>query len=331
MSSHERAPREDGHPGAKEAPSAGLSPAGIGFALVSAICFSTLGIFAASLYARGFSVPQTLAWRFATASFFLWGALAARSLLSHRDPAGGRRTWLKGDNANRGKRGRALLTLLLLALLGFSPQAGLYFLTVKILAPGITSLLLYLYPAFVLVLSALLFHRKPSIGQLLALSMSLIGCIVTFFAPGNYPVAGLLLAVLVALSYGAYLVVGERIFAGYDSLFSTAVIMTVAGLVYWAWVLMTGQSIKAPASLAEWLLVAGIAIVATALPITTLFAAMKKTGAANTSLISTVEPVATVLLSSLLLGEALTANRIWGGAFIIGGVVTLRIFSRAKT
>ncbi len=227
-----------------------------------------------------------------------------------------------------GKRAKAFRNLLLLALFGFSPQAGLYFLTVKLLAPGITSLLLYLYPAFVLLLSAIFLRKKASVGQVLALSMSVIGCMITFFTPGNYPLIGLLLAVLVAVAYGGYLVVGEKVFAGYDSLFSTAVIMTVAGLVYWAWLLAARLPIKTPDGGREWLLVAGIALIATALPITTLFAAMKRAGAANTSLISTIEPVATVILSGVFLGERLTGNRVVGGLFIIAGVITLRIFSR---
>ncbi|MFA5851740.1 MAG: DMT family transporter [Spirochaetales bacterium] len=321
---------ENGSDGAGEgkARETSLSAVGISFALVSAICFSTLGIFASSLYGLGFSVPQTLAWRFTVASIFLWGALAARKVAHLSGPRRQEGFQTAGKAERPGERARAFRNLLLLALFGFSPQAGLYFLTVKLLAPGITSLLLYLYPAFVLLLSAIFLRKKASVGQILALSMSVIGCMITFFTPGNYPLIGLILAVLVALAYGGYLVVGEKVFAGFDSLFSTAVIMTVAGLVYWAWLVAARLPIKTPAGVQEWLLIAGIALIATALPITTLFAAMKRAGAANTSLISTIEPVATVLLSGIFLGERLTGNRIVGGLFIIAGVIALRLFSR---
>ena len=151
-----------------------LTGAGIAFALISALGFSTLGIFAASLYAAGFSVPQTLAWRFTIASAFLWAALGLRKAIRPGIHAGG-----KGKNAFR--------NLMLLAFFGFTPQAGLFFLAVKMLAPGISSLLLYLYPAFVLLLLVIFFRRKPTKGQLIALTMSFLGCIVTFFSPGDYP------------------------------------------------------------------------------------------------------------------------------------------------
>lgn len=287
---------------------------GIGAALISALGFSTLGIFASSLYAKGYSIPQTLAWRFTLAATFLWCVNSVRF-------ASG---WRMG--ASR----RGLVSLFLLALFGFTPQAGLYFLTVKLLAPGITGMLLYLYPAFVLMIYWLFLGRKPNAGQLLALGLSLVGCVVTFFEPGEYPPAGLALGVLVAVAYGAYLVWGERILHEFDPLFSTAVIMTVAAGVYWIWQLSSGSPVRVPRGAAEWTFVAGVALVATVLPVTTLFVAMRRAGAADTSLISTIEPVATVLLSALLTGELLTANRLVGGALIVGGVISLRVVERFR-
>jgi len=309
----------------------GLSGAGMALALVSAIGFSTLGIFATNLYGYGFSVPQTLAWRFTVASAFLWCFLGIRKGIG-RKAMGSKKSTEKAFHEDQGsgaegKKSRAFRNLLLLALFGFTPQAGLYFLTVKLLAPGITSLLLYLYPAFVLLLSAFFLRRKPTTGQLIALTISFLGCVVTFFEPGEYPMAGLLLGVLVAISYGVYLVSGEKILAGFDPFFSTAVIMTTAGIFYWALLFVARLPVKVPGSAMEWVFIACIALVATVLPITSLFSSMKRIGATNASLISTVEPVMTVLLSALILGEKLTANRIWGGLFIIGGVVTLRLFS----
>lgn len=294
---------------------------GVGLALLSALGFSTLGIFASTLYAAGFSVPQTLAWRFTFAAAFLWATILARTMLG-RGPA----TTPGLGVSHRRRFGH----LLLLALFGFTPQAGLYFLTVKLLAPGITSLLLYLYPAFVLLLSAIFLRHAPTRGQLAALALSFLGCVTTFFAPGTYPIAGLLLGVLVALSYGAYLVAGEKILAGYDPIFSTAVIMTVACAVYWGIVAISGTAVRSPASFAEWGGVACIALVATVLPITTLFAAIKRLGAADVSLVSTIEPVCTVLFSALLLGERVTPNRVIGGLFIVGGVIALQRMRRPK-
>jgi drug/metabolite transporter (DMT)-like permease len=114
---------------------------GVLLAAVSAITFSTLGLFAKLAYSQGMAPAQALAWRFSLAALVLWIALVRKG--GHRRPF------------------RDYRDIVLLGLLGFSPQAGLYFLAVRYLDPGIASLLLYLYPAFVVGLGFLLFGKRP--------------------------------------------------------------------------------------------------------------------------------------------------------------------------
>ena len=181
---------------------------GVLLALLSAASFSTLGIFAKLIYAEGFSTSQALAWRFTGAAAFLWiWILAADRRLPPLRPN---------------------LPVLALGLLGFAPQAGLYFVTLRFLDAGITSLLLYLYPSFVVLLSAVFLGRRPTGVQLAALALSLTGCVTTFFRAGRYPAIGIGFGILVALTYAAYLVVGERVLEGRKPVHSTAFIMTAA-------------------------------------------------------------------------------------------------------
>jgi drug/metabolite transporter (DMT)-like permease len=289
------------------------SSSGLALAAVSALSFSSLGIFATKLYAEGLSIQQTLAWRFTLASLILWAMVLVRSRFStqaaHRPPF-----W----------------KITAIALIGFTPQAGLYFIAVRLLAPGIASMILYLYPAFVLVLAALLFRRSPTRRQVLALCASLAGCAIIFYQPGKYPIIGLLVAVTVALTYAAYLLWCEKALAGVDSLYSTAFIMSAAAIVYWIWVLAGGGEFHVPGSLKVWALVAGIAVFSTVIPITTLFEALKRIDASETSLVSTIEPLSTAMLSAVFLGETLSPVHMVGGVFIIAGVVILRLPSRSR-
>jgi len=191
-------------------------------------------------------------------------------------------------------------------------------------------MILYLYPGFVLILAALILHRKPSRRQILALAASLSGCAIIFYQPGRYPLAGLLVAVAVALSYAGYLLWCEKALAGVDSLFSTAFIMSTAATVYWIWVVAGGGGVVVPARVTVWLYIAGIAVFSTVIPIMTLFEAMKRIGASETSLVSTMEPLATVALSALFLGQTLRPLHMAGGLFIITGVVILRLPSLSR-
>jgi len=54
-------------------------------AMISAISFSTLGIFAELLYSHGFSVLCVLAWRFLVAALFLWLVVYIREWFQSKD------------------------------------------------------------------------------------------------------------------------------------------------------------------------------------------------------------------------------------------------------
>jgi len=281
---------------------------GILLAVASSACFSTLGLFARLVYSEGFSVPQALAWRFTVASSILWTIVGLGSR------AGARR---------RPALGPKLLPVLLLGVLGFAPQAGLFFVTLRFLDPGIASLLLYLYPSFVILLALMFLRRKPNRVQAISLLLSLAGCAITFFKPGAYPLAGLALGLLVAAAYAGYLVVSEKILAGADPIRATAVIMLSAAIIYWLIAAATGP-LKAPTTPAAIIGILGMAVFATVLAITALFASIGAIGASDTSLFSTVEPALTVVLSAIFLGERLGPAQMVGGALIIAAVVVLR-------
>jgi len=282
---------------------------GVALAAISAITFSTLGLFAKLAYSQGMVPAQALAWRFSLAAVILWAVVLGRG--------GQHRPIREYRNA------------LLLGVLGFSPQAGLYFLAVRFLDPGIASLLLYLYPAFVVGMSMLFLKRRPRRAQIAALLASGLGCVLTLWTRGDYPAIGYVFGLAVALSYAAYLVAGERILATLDPVFATTNVMTAAAIVYWIITLASGAFFlpTTPLAIAG---VIGIATIGSVIPIITLFASIRLIGSADASLVSTIEPLFTVLLSALLLGERFTALQLEGGALILAGVVILNLRPRRR-
>ena len=248
-------------------------------------------------------MPETLAWRFTFSALILMSVVLI-----------GRRPLPK-----------RLGPVVLLGFLGFAPQAGIYFLTLSFLDPGITSLLLYTYPSFVVILGFILWRRRPAKRQLLALALSLSGCVVAFWRQGNYPLVGVLLGLAVGFTYAAYLVASERVLAEVDSIVATAVLMCASAIVYWivAFASSPGGP-KAPQGFETigWLL--GLSVVATVVPIVCILAAVRKIGAADASLVSTLEPVLTIALSAAFIGERFGPAQIAGGALILAAVLLLR-------
>ncbi len=277
---------------------------GVAFAVVSAISFSTLGLFAKLAYSQGMAPAQALAWRFSLAAIVLWAILLK---------SGGYRRPL-----------REYRNTLLLGVLGFAPQAGLYFMTVKYLDPGLASLLLYLYPAFVVAFSFMFIKRRPQLPQIVALVFSSAGCVLTLWTRGSYPILGYFFGIAVAITYAAYLVAGEKVMRGLDPVFIVANLLASSAVVYWIITLATGAFFlpTSPAAIAG---IVGIAVVGSVIPIVTLFASIRLIGSSDASLVSTIEPLFTVVLSALIFGERLTGLQLAGGALILIGVLLLNL------
>jgi drug/metabolite transporter (DMT)-like permease len=71
------------------------------------------------------------------------------------------------------------------------------------------------------------------------------------------------------------------------------------------------------------LAIALIALISTVIAITLFLAGLEKTDATQASLLSTVEPVVTVLLAAVFLHEAVTLSQLAGGALILAAVVVI--------
>jgi drug/metabolite transporter (DMT)-like permease len=275
---------------------------GIVLALVSAAGFATLGVFAKFLYSSGFSPLAALSWRFIVAALVLWSFL----FFSGR--------WNMGWPKFR--------TAFILGVLGFSTQAGLFFATVSFLDVTLAALLLYLYPALVVVFESLIVRRFPPRVQSAAVCLSLFGACLTLQPSGHgFSYVGVAFGISCALWYSVYLIVSARVLREIDSIFATASLSLGAICVFVPLAIFRGEFVF-PKNQVEWALIVGVACVATVVPIVALFASMQRIGAALASLVSSFEIVATVIFGGIILHETLIGIQ-WFGAILIGSAVVL--------
>jgi drug/metabolite transporter (DMT)-like permease len=72
---------------------------------------------------------------------------------------------------------------------------------------------------------------------------------------------------------------------------------------------------------AAWPGLVGVGVVATFIAIQTFYAGVRRIGAAQAALVSTIEPAWTIALAALLFGQTLAPIQLAGGALIIIGVI----------
>lgn len=271
------------------------------FVCFSAIGFGAMAIFGKIAFASGVSTATLLFVRFLVA-----GSLMVLLMVALRQP------W---------PRGRDLLILVGMGAIGYAGQAFCFFSALHHATAGLTGLLLYLYPALVIVASALLGRRKLTLGKSLLALLSLLGILLTVSDGLAGTPLGIAFGVGAAVVYTVYILVGEGVSGRTGANSAGCIIMIAAALVFGCAMLLEGP--QPPQSLDGWMAVVAIAIFSTLMPIVFFFAGMRHLGASDASTLSTLEPVVTLILAYLFLGETLGALQTFGAILVIVAVVVL--------
>lgn len=310
-------------------------PLGLLLVVVSACAFGSGALFAKPAYAAGVDWLTLLAWRFLLGAALSWAWLLLR-------PADLR--------ALREIPRRRVAVLLGLGVL-FVGNSAAYFAALETVPASLAALIVYLYPVLVAVLTIRFGRRLEGARSWVALGMASAG--VALALGGIDPAAvppptGLLLALATPVIYAVWIVLsgrlagerGEREHAadgadhgvgGPGAAPAAAIMTTATAAVYWLAAALTGRPVN-PAEVPgdAWFALLGIGVVSTALAVQAFYAGTRRIGAAQAALVSTVEPVYTITLATLLFGEVLTALQVVGGVLVIAAVLLVNAAPAAE-
>ncbi|PYT10831.1 MAG: hypothetical protein DMF51_17380 [Acidobacteria bacterium] len=282
-----------------------------GFALVigSAFCYSMLSIFGKRALALGLPILPLLATRFALGALILWGwVLLTRE---HRKAL------------SRVSPGR-VSGLLVWGMVGFAGQSVLFFLALRRIPASLTEVLLYTCPAFLALMLWAITRRRPRSSRLAAIALAVAG---TWLCAG--PIGGAVdargaaLAVFSGFWYAAFLIWMHRLTPGIPGAVSGAYIITGAAFACASASLLRGGGFLWPRTAAAWGNVLGMVLSATVFGFVLFVAGLKRVGPQVTSVLSTFEPLGTLMLAAVILGEKLATMQWLGAALIIGAAFVL--------
>ncbi len=295
--------------------------AGVLLAAVAACGYGTGPLFAKSVYATGMDWLGLIFWRFLIGALVLWTVV----LLVRSTRAGLRALPWR----------RALAALGLGAF--FVANAGSYYAGLQWISASLASLIIYIYPALVAVLSIRWGQGLQGRRPWLALAVVLVGVAMTVGGVETRaePI-GIALLIVSPCCYATYILLSAR-FAGerrgvtaHDRVGTEGAVPPVvvaAVMLVGTSGLTTVLAAAAGKPMLPWLVppeawfgLIGIGVVSTALAISAIYAGAARIGAANAALVCTVEPVWTISLAMAFFGESLAPVQILGGALILAGV-----------
>ncbi len=271
------------------------------FVVISAIAFGAIPVFARAAYHAGSDPISVLFFRFSIASIIMIPSMMVRKIPF--------------------PRGRFLIGLILMGGIGYVGQSFCYFTALTMASAGLVAILLYLYPAIVVILSSLLFKERITGLKVLALLLALTGTVLTIGLGGGGSLLGIALAMTAPFIYSAYILAGSKITKEVEILSSSTVVMISASFVFGTFIAVKGLNM--PQTLVGWGGVLAIALISTVIAIIAFFAGLKRVGPTNASMLSTFEPVTTVVLAAIVFGEEIGLMRVVGGVLILMAVILL--------
>ena len=222
--------------------------------------------------------------------------------------------------------------IIVLGLMGYYIASYLDFIGLQFISAGLERVIIFLYPTFVVLFSALVYRRRITARVGIALGLSYIGTMLVFIEHLSTASSGLLLGsglVLGSAVIFSWFVMGSGVMTQrIGSARFTAYTMTVASvatLVHFTFqhgAALTGL----PVDVYNLALI--MAVFSTVLPAFFMNAGIRRIGAGSASIISTTGPIATLILAYMLLGEAITPIQLAGTFFVLAGVY---VVSRVKS
>lgn len=275
-------------------------------ALVSAVAFGSLSILGKAAYAAGLGTMQLLAFRFvlAGAAMLVLAIVARQSVrLIPR---------------------RRLLALFGVGAVIYTGQALTYFSALRSLPASLCVLIVYMYPSFVVLAGWIFLRRAPSRWHVVALATSFVGLVLLVGGARLTLSWALVLAIAASVIYTAYIMVGERVMSGVPAIPANALIMAGAAVSFCVLAAAGGQLVL-PASAGGWAAGVAIALLPTMVAISFFMAALPRIGGSKAALLSTLEPVITVLLAVVLLGDHFTPLQAAGGALVLAALLLIQV------
>src|SRR5215207_9461480 len=157
----------------------------------------------------------------------------------------------------------------------------------------------------------------------LVLASGGLALVVAGAGTGALDPLGAALGLGAAVVYSTYILVSEGIVGRVGPRLVSALVCSGAAVTLTLGSALLGEFRPGELTAAGWGWLAALALVSTVAAVSLFFAGLRRVGPTTASILSTAEPVVTVLLAFLVFGELLGVVQLVGGALVLAAVLVL--------
>lgn len=232
---------------------------------------------------------------------------------------------------------RDLAHCFLLGMLGVAVSNYFYYVAVQRTNVATAILVQYTAPVWVLFYVVARGRQKFSLQKVIAVALAVAGIATVIGIIGTNPNRGralrvdsygLIAALLASFSFAFYNLSGHRILARYDR-WRVLVWTLAAAAAFWLVVNPPWKVVAAHYSPAQWLFLFVFSMTSVLGPFSLYFLGLQYLEPTSAIIASCLEPVFSIVLAALLLGEVLRPFQIVGIIFVLAAIVVVQRPSRA--
>jgi Permeases of the drug/metabolite transporter (DMT) superfamily len=274
------------------------------YAIVSAILFGTAGIFVKLAQNTGLDSVSLLTIQYIIAVTLMFIV-----------------AFLK-DSKKLYVSKKQLFYMAILGAVGNTLMTIFYYMAFEYLPVAMVTMLLFTYPIMVFVYSLFVEKQKIDIRKIIAILAAFLGCILTlniFSGELKYSMKGIIFGLLAAVFYAFMNLYSEEKLENVDALSINAysTLFSLITLIVYRWPdFLTKGQIR----LEGLTYIIALAVLCEIVPLTLLYAAIKHIGSLKVSIISNLEIPTAIIVSFVILKEAVSIMQIIGAVFIFYAV-----------
>lgn len=278
--------------------------------IVSAVIFGCMPLLAKSIYANGGNSVSLIFYRFSFAIPVLYLVVKANKKISIS------------------VTGEELKKIAVVAVLGYSGTGMLLFLSYNYISTGMATTIHFVYPMFV-ILGCLVFY-KEKLDYIKAVSVLLctIGVVLFYNGESAGNITGIAIAFLSGITYAFYIIyIDKKGLKAMHPMKLTLYLCLIAAPVIFVFSLITG-TFTVNITPFGWLLTVVLSIAVTLGAVGLFQVGISIIGSQSTAILSTFEPITSVIIGILAFDEAFDLKVLAGCVLVLLSAVLLAVFDK---
>ena len=227
---------------------------------------------------------------------------------------------------------RDLVRFLLLGVFGVAASNYLYYLAIQRTNVATAIILQYTAPVWVLLYTVARGKQRPSWRRSSAVGLAVLGCALAVGLVGSggfrMDMIGVVAALLAAFSFALYNVGGHSVLARYDR-WKVLLWVLVGTAAFWLVVNPPWKVLAAHYGPVQWGFLAVFSLLSVLLPFSCYFAGLQHLEPTRAIVASCLEPVFSILIAAITLGELLRAMQTVGIVLVLMAIVLIQVQERA--